>query len=171
MLQFLREEKGYDVANLNVTDIFTSEYDLYHMNIVAYVNSDNSGYLFGRLIDSSGSVISASEYDMALKNMRSYTTSTQNNFTSTDAFQLGYSQSDSTNSTGSITKIFNPADSSKFTFGLTESSTFVSGFGGAGLKGFFVHRVAETISGIQFLPATADSTGISYIRALFYGVK
>ena len=171
MLQFLREAKGIDVANLNVTDIFTSEYDLYHMNIVAYVNSDFSNYLFGRLIDSSGSVITGSEYDMALKNLRSYTTSTQNNFTSTDAFQLGYSQSDSLNSVGSITKIFNPADSSKFTFGLTESSTFVTGFGGAGLKGFFVHRVAETISGIQFLPASADSSGFNYVRVLFYGVK
>ena len=35
MLQFLREEKAYNVANLNVTDIFTSEYDLYHTQYIS----------------------------------------------------------------------------------------------------------------------------------------
>ena len=101
--------------------------------------------------------------------MRAYSSFAENKSTSDSAFQLGYGQSDTKDSTGSTTTIYNPFDSSSFTFATIQIASFVNGSGGAGLKGISVHKNAEQLSGIRIFAQGSDS--MNSIKATMYGVK
>jgi hypothetical protein len=168
-LQFIKSASGTDVTALDITNCFSSSYDVYQLEITEYINSDLSNYFWGRYLDSSGTVIDQTEYDRAHANLRSYTSFGELRFENDSAFILGYGQSDTKSSTGNTTTIYNPFDSSSFTFATIQASTFVNGFGGAGLKGIAVHKNAEQLSGIRIFAQGSDS--MNSIKATMYGIK
>ena len=168
-LQFIKSATGTDVTALDITNCFSSAYDVYQLIVTEYINSDLSNYFWGRYLDSSGTVIDQTEYDYAYQNMRAYSSFAENKYENDSAFYLGYGQSDSKDSTGSTNFIFNPFDSSTYTFATHQISTYVNGYGGAGLKGISVHKNAEQISGIRIFAQGSDS--MNSVKATMYGVK
>ena len=99
-LQFIKSVSGSDVSIFNITNCFSSSYDVYQINIVEYINDDLSDFFAMRFIDSGGNIISDTEYAYANLNMRSYTSFSQNKSASTSEINnIGYSQSNSISST------------------------------------------------------------------------
>ena len=168
-LEFIKSERGTDVANLDITNCFSSDYNVYQLNVTEYINSDLSNYFWGRYLDSSGTVIDQTEYERSYRNLRSYTSFANLTYENDSAFILGYGQSDTKDSTGSTSFIFNPFDSSRYTHAIHQVSTYVDGYGAAGLKGISVHKNAEQLSGIRIF--AQGSNVMNSIKASIYGVK
>ncbi len=120
-------------------------------------------------IDSGGSIISASEYDYATLQLNSNTTfgerqSTGNTKISRLVIYGGDEQK--TGGTG-YTYVFNPYDSSSYTFTQGASQT-IQGTTFVGDKQIGVHKSAEQITGISLFPS---SGGTTTLIINVYGVK
>ena len=166
-LQFIKSVSGSDVSIFNITNCFSSSYDVYQINIVENINDDLSDFFAMRFIDSGGNIISDTEYAYANLNMRSYTSFSQNKSASTSEINnIGYSQSNSISSTANNIIIYNPFDSSSFTFVNWSGAINVHGFGGAGAKAIGCHKNAEQITGVSFHAGNS----INSIKVNVYGI-
>jgi len=149
-LEFIKSASGTSVSSLSVTDCFSADYDVY--KITFDIDSTTSSIVanFGlRLIDSGGSVISANEYDRANFNLNSNSAFGEFRSTNTDKFHSHSQLSLSGNSAGGISYLFNPYDSSSYTF--HKAQTFFDNNGNlVGKKIIGVHKVAEQITGINY---------------------
>ena len=149
-LEFIKSTTGSSVTSLDVTDCFSADYHVYQINLVQFDRS-TAGSAGIRLLDSGGTVITASEYDFAYMNMRSYSTFANSAATNTSYIDvLAYSETTALDTTtGAVWNIFNPYDSSSYTFTKGQSSVMVDGFGVVGYKAIGVHKSAEQITGFQ----------------------
>ena len=162
------------VTTVNVDNVFSADYDVYYCNIIGlYHNLNVSNGVEGiRFIDSSGSVISASEYDYAnyigasATGWGDTTRATNSNYLNMNIFTDQLSDSGGAN-LGFY--VFNPYDSSSYTFTTSQmagknSADFYAG------KYIGVHKVAETIRGFQLYESNGARTfGGGQINV--YGVK
>ena len=124
---------------------------MYYINFVDLDTSATEN-LIARFIDSGGSVISDSEYDYASLLQRSYSAFGEEKATGTTF--IGYFSYDEQNAgTGTSMYVYNPNDSSSYTFSMWQ--TLVVLIGGLGRKGISVHKSAEQITGINL---TASGT-------------
>jgi len=146
-------EISSSVSSVNVTDVFSADFDIYKIvtDEISTTGTASTGAKI-RLINSSGSVISASNYDYAYISMLSSgatadVRSTNNTFVE-EFFGLGYQ---SPQTAGSVTYCFNPFSSSSYTFFVNQS---VSGSMRA-TKNISVLKQTASMSGFQVL----DSTG------------
>ncbi len=158
------------IATFQLTNIFSDKYDVYKI-VYEYKGNDVSGYVYSKLIDGSGSVISNAEYARAGLAMRSYNTffETKNNGTSTNMGAVGYNQDFGA---GGEMTIFNPYDSSSYTFAINSNAGGTTSSGSLfGWKSICVHKVAEQITGLEFSVTGGGSYDFNYISASVYGVK
>ncbi len=150
------------VTTVNVDNVFSADYDVYYCNIIGlYHNVNVSNGVEGiRFIDSGGSVISATEYDYALLVMPASsaftdtTRATNANYLNMNIFTDQLSDSGGAN-LGFY--VFNPYDSSSFTFTKSQMAGKNSG-DFYGHKGIGVHKVAETIRGFQLYESNGART-------------
>tara|TARA_R100000734_G_C3218270_1_gene30792 strand:- start:28 stop:537 length:510 start_codon:yes stop_codon:yes gene_type:complete len=165
-LQFIKSASGTSVSSLSVTDCFSATYDVYKITI-SKLNSSAVAYGFLRFIDSGG-VDSTSNYDSAGLDLVSYTGFFESKLVNSDKGYIGYTAGTGTADMGGfVIYVFNPDNSSSYTFYTAQSSIKASG-GGFGGKYIGVHKVAEQISGINFLPASGTWDNITIN---VYGVK
>lgn len=160
------------VTTVDVDNVFSDSYDVYYCQIVGlYHNVDVSNGVEGiRLIDSGGSVITASEYDNATLVLKADTTFQEVRNTS-NSFMNMYLITDqlSDGASSSSFYIYNPNDSSSYTF-MQYQSTGGNSSSKWGGKGIAVHKSAETIRGLQLYESNAARTfGGGQIN--IYGVK
>jgi len=157
------------VGLVDVTDCFSNDYDVYEIYLTGFDITQPNEPIYMRFLDSGGTVISASEYDYAYLQMRAYNTFTEGRATAQTAFNVMGIPS-ATQALGNKIVIFNPYDSSSYTFLLNQSSGIVTGGsgGGIGYKYIGVHKVTETITGMQWdgVGSNIDDFAISV-----YGVK
>ena len=121
-----------------------------------------------RFLDSGGSVISASEYDFATLDMYANASFAELRGTSqTSIPNFGLSNSGADDFGGVSMYVYNPFDSSSFTFVSGQTSSQHSG-GGRGSKFIGMHESAEQLSGMQFgrVSGTIDNLTVNV-----YGVK
>ena len=155
-------------STFSVTDCFNANYDVYMINIDSFDQATANTYLNMRLLDSGGSVISASEYDFAELQMTAYTAFQENRNTGqTVMFDRLNFNTNGVTGVGINIYIFNPYDSSSYTFGKFQSMGIVSS-GGIGFKGIGVHKSAEQITGLNFF---LDTGNIDSATVNVYGVK
>ena len=167
-LQFIKSASGSSVSSLSVTNCFNSKYNVYAFFIVKQETSAN-GDTHLRFIDSGGSVISASEYDTAQFSLTSYSSFSEGRATSSDRiFNVQRGETVSEENGGSIHYIFNPNDSSSFTFHQVSAGGAVGSSGLIGNKGIGVHKSAEQITGFNLFP---NSGTYDTIEVLVYGVE
>ena len=165
-LEFITSASGTNVSFINVNDCFTADYDVYKIvihNVDGYQASGNR-LLDMRLIDTVPSVISGNEYDFAVLNLDTSGFS-ENRLISTSIIGRLYSYSNGSQLGAVTIYIFNPNDSSSYTFALYQSSGWLGR--GYGAKGIGVHKQAEQITGVQFL-TNGDNMDIDLS---VYGVK
>jgi len=135
-------------STVQFTDLFSADFDIYKITIVNLTN-DNAAYLYGRLINSSGSVITASSYDNANLLMDSGLSWTENRSTNQSFIQyLGYFGSGTTYSENNTMYIFNPFSTSSYTFILNQGWGHF-GSRGNGAKGIYVLKNTASITGFE----------------------
>ena len=165
-LQFIKQVSGSGVCSLSVTDCFNANYDVYKVVISKIdVSTTNSSKI--RLLDSGGSVISASEYDSANLRVRQNAGFEELRYTGQTSFQYTFSiEADSSDGGGMVMYVYNPNESSSYTFIQYQVSSYNANY--LGYKSIGVHKSAETISGLQFI-----TTGGTYdnLTINVYGVK
>jgi len=165
-LEFIKSASGTSVSTLEVTDCFSDKYDVYAFAITK-VDATSDGNIDLRFIDSGGSVISDAEYDYALLSLISYAGFGETKGTNgTKIENIMRVDTDTEKNGGSIHYIFNPYDSSSYTFYLGQSGGAVASSGLIGTKAIGVHKVAEQITGFQLYGATFDT-----LEVVVYGVK
>jgi len=167
-LEFIKSTTGSSVTSLDVTDCFSADYDVYQINLVQFDRS-TTGFATIRLLDSGGTVITANEYDFAFLNMTSYSAFSEIKATNTSYIDgLAYSQTTALDTTtGAVWNIFNPYDSSSYTFTKGQASAMVDGYGVVGYKNIGLHKSAEQITGFQIY-----TNAVSFNATVnVYGVK
>ena len=167
-LQFIKSASGTSVSSLSVTDCFSDKYDVYKIVISKIdVSTTNSSTI--RLLDSGGSVISDLEYDIAEMDLTSYSSPyAENRGTGQNKGLLGYAGGTGTADMGGfLTTVYNPNDSSSYTF-YNGQSSMKGASGLAGAKYIGVHKSAEQITGINILPSAGT---LDNITVNVYGVK
>lgn len=166
-LEFIKEVNAVQTANVNVTDIFTTKYDVYKI-YARFTGNSSTGYLATRFIDAGGSVISDGEYHNAAVYMRTYDTYFEGRGTTNTSMILTYNQD--FGGGGADFTIYNPADSSKFTFakGVAMGGTNSGGYGW-NTERISMHDQTEAISGISFLSGSG-SQDYEVLQVSVYGV-
>ena len=71
-LRLINETSASSVSSVSVTDVFTTDYDIYKITTYQEGFSGNTS-IDGRLINTSGSIITVSNYDLARLNMKANT--------------------------------------------------------------------------------------------------
>jgi len=166
-LEFIKSASGSGVSSLSVTDCFSDKYDVYMVSITK-LDLSVQNYIEARVIDSGG-VDSTSNYDFASLELVANTSFAEKRNTGQTgwATSISYQNTGADDGVGITMYVFNPYDSSSFTFVKSHSSAYYSG-GGLGYQMIGVHKVAEQITGINFFPrsGTLDNMTINV-----YGVK
>ena len=172
-LEFINQtEITSGVTTVDVDNVFSDKYDVYYCQVVGVFHNTNinNGIEGIRLLDSGGSVISASEYDNATLVLKTDTTFQQVRNTSNsymNMYLITDQQSDGASSSSFY--IYNPYDSSSYTF-MQYQSTGANSSSKWGGKGISVHKSAETIRGLQLYESNGARTfGGGHINV--YGVK
>ena len=157
------EESG--VTNFSVTDCFTTDYKIYKV-ILDKINPSTSNYVHVRMVDTSNSTISSSEYDVAIYSLFSY-----GSYASEGRAQNGtkwdnqlYANTDSDNGALAVLYIYNPMDSI-YTFLQGES---VGQDGDIGGKTIGVLKNTLQCSGLTIFP---NSGTLDDARVRVFGLR
>ena len=165
-LEFITSVTASSVSSFDVDNIFSSEYDFYQLLFSGGTASTQSNEIYLRLMNSSG-VVTTSTYNYANLNMPSSTTFAEDRSTTASRFQRVLYLHTSDYGTSGTLNVFNPNDSSSYTFVKWQSSIF--GTVGVGRKGIGVEHTAQTITGINLL---SNGTNVmDSISVSVYGVK
>ncbi len=164
-LRLINETTATSVASISVTDVFSADFDIYKI-IVKNVDVDATnarGQI--RFINSSGSVVTASNYDYAVLSIRSFAAFAERRATNQTQFDyLLQAAAGTTDGGGNVIYVFNPFSSSTYTFAKYQSSQIA--FSGSayqqGQKGIGVLRVVGQMTGINILcTSTFDTVDVS----------
>lgn len=170
-LKFIKSASGSGVTTLDITNCFSNDYDIYAIILGKSDMSADAGFLRYRLIDSGGSVISGSEYDNAGLRFTASASFIESKGTN-ETFMSGISSSTGglTEEGGTaITYLYQPYNSSRYTFAHTQS---VNASGSSVLQGFkqvSVHKVQEQITGFHILSSPAKT--FENVEISVYGVR
>ena len=164
-LQFIKSATSSSSSTASITNVFSSTYDVYQVQLGW--EKQTSGNVNLRLLDSGGSAISDSEYDFAYLQTASFNTFGTYKQTGQTSFPELFFAS-TTVGGGVMLYIFNPSNSSSYTFiqGQYTGCYDGGGGGGQGRKLIGVHNVTEEITGLQLvcssgtISATIDAYGV-----------
>jgi hypothetical protein len=154
------------VSSFSVTDIFTDDFDIYKI-VLSNVSTNSNSILQYRFVNSAGSVITSSSYSRANLNLRDTSAFAEyyNNvtnagfgFESPGASPEGYS---------SVVYIFNPTNTSSYTFALYQAMGITSSLV-RGNKGIGVLLDTTNIKGINIYLGSPTFTS-GFIRT--YGLR
>jgi hypothetical protein len=168
-LEFIKNVNGSsNVSSFDVTNVFSDKYDVY--KIVTTITTDSSFLEVPmRLLDSGGSEINQAEYDNAGLELRSGTTFGETRVTGgTEIIRPMRTGSGTALAGNNVVYIFNPYDSSSYTFLMYQVSAFGTSDNLVGQKGISVHKSAETISGFKYF---VSSNNITSHNVSVFGVK
>jgi len=170
-LEFIHKETiSTTTSSVIVDNIFSSNYDVYKITMYGITTLGTVPTPLGlRFIDSGGSVISGTEYDYASLRMESHQIFTDDKDTATTSIKFIATLDQDAETMGAVTYIFNPYDSSSYSFLINQSAGAFSG-NMRGSKTIGVHKSAETVRGINIIDLNgARPLEEGYI--VIYGVK
>jgi len=156
------------VASVSVTDVFSADFDIYKITFTDMeIQSDS--YTNMRFINSSRSIVSASSYDNAHLAMYSHTTFGELKGTGDTSIEyLNYLYPDSyDDGNGNTLYIFNPFNSSSYTFLLNQGTGMANGVAIYNFKGIAVLKQTSSITGINLF----RTGNIDNIKVRTYGLR
>jgi hypothetical protein len=172
-LQFIKEfNSTASMSSASLTGCFNEEFDVYEIYIRHLSTSSNVSYFYTRFIDSAGNTISDAEYDYAGFDMHCDTTFGERKGTGQTFMETHFVGGVNYQQMGGLAlTVFNPYDSSSYTFMKSQGSVQDSLNGNQlmGGKHIGVHKVAEQITGITFSLNTG--TLDEGMKFSVYGVK
>ena len=167
-LRLISESSGSSLSSYSVQDVFSSDFDIYQIEITEFQQTATfSGGM--RFINSSGSVISSSDYAWARYSLRSYDTFIDDKSTSDSDIQyiVGSTSSSPLSSTGASIWVFNPTNTSFYTYMIFQNTNWLVGNGIAGSKAIAVLKTTASITGFNIY-----STGtMGSIKTKHYGLR
>jgi len=173
-LRLINETNASSVSSVNITDVFSADFDIYKIEIEADDYNANS-LLTLRLINSSGSVISSTDYQNANLYLRTDSGYSEERSTADNvlfAKVLGFFSYNSGSRQGGAgtVYIFNPTNTSSYTFALAQASSDAQTSRLGGVKGIGVLKQTSSITGFQL---TQDIYTATYgdIKAKVYGLR
>jgi hypothetical protein len=110
-------------TTVNITDVFSSDYDIYQVTLEGFYAS-GIDYFYLKLINSNGSVISATDYDLASLEMKSNTTYVERRATNYSAMvpSTNFLPDSEAESYNGVFYFFNPVSASSYSFMIGQSS-------------------------------------------------
>tara|TARA_B100000212_G_C27032143_1_gene387826 strand:- start:4 stop:525 length:522 start_codon:yes stop_codon:yes gene_type:complete len=169
-LQFIKSSTlTTSASEFLVTDCFNKGYDAYKILITNEIRSA-TGYGWLRLLDSSGSELSGSYYSGAGLHIYSSSGSTDRREPIRTEWKnfINYQGKDEPDMGGIEIMMFNPDDSSSYTFFTSQASTHYTGQFLTAAKSIGVYANAETVYGIKWYPQSGTINGT---KVSVYGVK
>ena len=156
-------------SSTSIDNIFSDKYDVYKVVLsgIKTVGTDSVS-LDMRLLDSTGTIITSSNYDWAYLDMNAGSSFVESRNTTATAF-VRITAIDNPDSGNTVMYFYNPYDSSSYTFTQWQSASYFSGVM-EGYKAIGVHHSAETIRGIHLVELVGTrpyDTG----KISVYGVK
>tara|TARA_A100001201_G_scaffold73651_1_gene66987 strand:- start:1712 stop:2242 length:531 start_codon:yes stop_codon:yes gene_type:complete len=144
------------VSSVDITDVFSADFDIYCITQNLETPTGSNAYL--RFINSSGSIISASNYDTKGLLMRSYNNFLERPTTGTNQTSLwSFNVSQVDASGGGAYWVFNPYSSSSYTFFLQQAGGHSTPAGGYLMhKAIGVLKQTNTMTGFNLF--SSDST-------------
>jgi hypothetical protein len=171
-LQFIKSVTANNSTSLSIDEVFTTDYDVYYISLQGF-DDDNvvASRWYYRFLDSTGTVITASEYDYAGLDMRSGTAFAERRGTNAIGMDLYFVTDSGTGyaGTGGI-YVFNPADTGSYTFLTAQTSSFSDETNLLGTKAVGVHKVAEAIRGFN-ISVFSGVHNLQNGKMSVYGVK
>ena len=159
------------VSSFTLDNVFSDEYDVYCLSAQGWSGSNATSQLgYFRYLDSTGTVITSAEYDVASLVFRSNLSFVEVRATSNTVinYALGFYKVDvAPEQTSAISYIYNPYDSSSYTFGISQATGMNDG-SGRGYKAISVHKSAETVRGFEMSNPSGNFTSG---KMTVYGVK
>jgi len=174
-LQFIKQidfNSSPTSSTLIVDECFNANYDTYFVNITKVDGNLSGYYLWLRFLDSSGTAITESEYAYAGIQMTSNASFSEVKSNGTTIINyVGFSGSgaldDDKYDNGTSMYIYNPYDSSSYTFVTSQSSGVNNSNILYGFKTIGVHKNTETVRGIQI----GGHSAFYGVKISVYGVK
>ena len=164
-LEFIKSASGSGVSSLSLTNCFSSNYDVYQLQ-VNYNNASGNNNLSIRLLDSGGSQVSTATYDFAGLDINAFTTFSEVKSTGNTAFINTTQVADSNDNAVGNTYFFNPNNAS-YTF-LTNQQANITTTDFRGRKTIQVEKSTTQATGLYLFTV---SSGTANIKATIYGVK
>ena len=115
-LQFIKSASGTSVSALDLTNCFSADYDVYYLSISKIDQNSSSNEVKINFLDSGGNQITSADYDQATLVMKSNTTFTESDDEGLTFDFIAYGVRDSEDGAGIGMYIYNPFDSSSYTF-------------------------------------------------------
>ncbi len=164
-LRLINETTATSVASISVTDVFSSDFDIYK---ITYTMSDASvgTAIDMRLINSSGSIVTSSDYDYARELLGADGSFTQSENTN-GTFMRGMGEATEQGS-GNVIYVFNPFSSSLYSYGLGQSAG-VTGTTNLNFKWIACLKNVASMQGFNLF--TANSTVLDTFEAKTYGLR
>tara|TARA_A100000172_G_scaffold64849_1_gene44324 strand:- start:223 stop:738 length:516 start_codon:yes stop_codon:yes gene_type:complete len=165
-LRLLNETTASSVASLSITDLFSADFNIYKI-VLNDLQISTGTWVEWNYINSSGSILTSSEYDEAVLELQDDTSYVESRSTNQSRHIRGLrGGSDASNLGGLVMYIFNPFSSSSYTFALTQSMGYISK--GFGSKGIFVFTDTSSVTGINF---NLDGQTFNNLTVRTYGLR
>lgn len=166
-LRLLNETTATSVSTMSVTDVFTTDFDIYKITLYSSSATEKEDHI--QFIDSSGSFVNSSDYEYAQLFMRSYTSFSEISDNSDTKLRLITGSEDNFGG-NAIIYVFNPTNSSSYTFILSQMSRGYdlqndNGFDMDSNKNIGVLKQQSSITGFHLFnssTATSDYTARTY---------
>ena len=165
-LQFIKSASGSSVSSLSVTNCFSANYDVYQVQINVSVASGNNN-INARLLDSGGSQVSTSTYDLAGLNINAFSSFAEDSETGNTSFHYLTQVLDSNDSGVGNTYFFNPYNNASYTF-VTSQQANVTGTDFRGRKQIQVEKSTTQATGLYLF---TENSGTVNLNVSVYGVK
>ena len=155
------------VSSVDVTDVFSADFDIYQITVSTWANTSTQNVRF-QFINSSGSVVTASNYDKATLELLSWTTFGEQRGTNQNNIgEIFYSSSSSDTGNATIF-VFNPYSSSTYSFLLSQGAGVFTGLGNINEKTIGVLKQTASMTGFRLFPQS-NSVSSGFIRT--YGLR
>ena len=165
-LRLLNKTTATSVASLSITDLFSADFNIYKI-VLNDLQISTGTWVEWNYINSSGSILTSSEYDEAVLELQDDTSYVESRSTNQSRHIRGLrGGSDASNLGGLVMYIFNPFSSSSYTFALTQSMGYISK--GFGSKGIFVFTDTSSVTGINF---NLDGQTFNNLTVRTYGLR
>tara|TARA_R100000742_G_C4182136_1_gene16903 strand:- start:11 stop:526 length:516 start_codon:yes stop_codon:yes gene_type:complete len=153
------------VASVNITDVFSADFDIYKITFTGTSASAVSVEL--RLINAGGSVVTASNYDGSHLSMTSHTAFSPSSAGSA-TFMDNFFGINSNNDGSAVGYLFNPFSSSTYTYGIFENASHNSSPQLWAGKGMSILKQTASMTGFQVYPNAAN---LNSAKIRTYGLR
>ena len=162
-LRLINETTASSVSSVSITDVFTTDFDIYKITTYQDGFTGNTS-IEGRFINTSGSIITSSLYDHARLLAKASTTFSEGKNTNQPDFR-SFGEADD-DGCGSVSYIFNPMNSSSYTFMLGQNSSSRDSYS---MKCIAVLKETTQVAGINFF---SDNGGtMTNFECKIYGLR